>query len=70
MFLKAFIFERSVNQMTEKYLNSSKQRILRLKAAFVARVNLVTAESLELVQKPTKKMLAYSASKETSNQRE
>ena len=41
-----------------------------MKAVFVARVNLVTAESLELGQKPTKKMLAYSASKETSNQRE
>ena len=37
--MKDFIFEHSVNQLTE---NTSKQRILSMKAAFVARVNLVT----------------------------
>ena len=37
--MKDFIFEHSVNQLTE---NTSKQRILCMKAAFVARVNLVT----------------------------
>ena len=35
-FMKAFIFKHPINQLTEKYFNTSKQRILRMKAASTA----------------------------------
>ena len=41
--MKAFIFERPVNQLTEKYFKHLKTKnFTNQKAAFAARVNLVT----------------------------
>ena len=62
--MKAFIFQHPVNQLTEKYLNTSKQRVLRMKAAFAARDNLVTkvtesvASSSKLYQLPPNRVFS------------
>ena len=40
--MKALIFENPVNQLTEKYMKHLKTKNFRMKAAFAARVNLVT----------------------------
>ena len=40
--MKAFIFEHPLNKLTEKYFKHLKQTLLRMKAAFAARINLVT----------------------------
>ena len=75
-FTKAFIFEHPVNQLTEKYFKHLKTKNLWMKAAFATRVNWVTQvaevanfpagqESLELGQRPMKRLLASSALKGT-----
>ena len=75
--MKVFIFNHPVNQLTESILNTSEQRILRMKAAFAARVNLVTQvvevanlscwlKKSRIGRETYKKLLACSASKSTS----
>ena len=40
--MTAFIFKHPVNQLTKSILNTSRQRVLRMKAVFASRDNLVT----------------------------
>ena len=75
--MKVFIFNHPVNQLTESILNTSEQRILRMKAAFATRVNLVTqvvevvnlscwSKKSRIGREAYGKLLACCASKSTS----
>ena len=76
-FMKAFIFEHPLNQLTEKYFKHLKTKNFTNEGCLPARVNLVTQvaeaanfpagqKSLELGHKPTKKSLFCSALKGAS----